>query len=90
MTTAPLIDKIHTAFAEVDYPTEEQLTSSFGEEADALIEEFHDKKRWQALTPEFLNQAPAGWGTALSFFLARPFVLIYRLILWLILAKNLT
>ena len=64
----PLIEKIRSAFAEVTYPNEDNLTNSFGDEADALVDEFRSKDNWEELSPEFLNQAPAGWGTALSFF----------------------
>jgi len=63
-----LIEKIRNAFGNVSYPGDEHLTYSFGEEADALKNDFRDKIDWMALTPEFLNQAPDGWGTALSFF----------------------
>lgn len=64
----PLVEKIRSAFANVDYPSSDNLTNSFGEEAEALVEDFGDKKDWRELDPAFLNQAPAGWGTALAFF----------------------
>ncbi len=67
-TMQTLIDKIQYAFEDVSFPGAEHLTHSFGEEADALINDFRDKTDWTVLKPEFLNQAPDGWGTALSFF----------------------
>jgi hypothetical protein len=63
-----LIQRIQEAFSEVAYPGENNLTDSFGEEAEALVLDFGDKKDWRLLDPGFLNQAPQGWGSALSFF----------------------
>jgi len=63
-----LVEQIRRAFSQVEYPGDDHLTDSFGDEADALIADFRDKRDWQALTPEFLNQAPDGWASALSFF----------------------
>ena len=65
-----LIQKIKNAFADVSYPGDESLTNSFGEEAEALKKDFRGKTNWTLLTPEFLNQAPYGWGSAVSFFSA--------------------
>lgn len=64
-----LIPKIEDAFADVPYPGDEDLTdSTYGEEPEALVEEFRGKTDWRKLDPGFLDQAPDGWGTALSFF----------------------
>lgn len=64
-----LIQKIKKAFADVTYPGDNALTSSnYGDEPAALIKEFSGKKDWQQLGPQFLDQAPNGWGSALSFF----------------------
>ena len=63
-----LIEQIRSAFADVKYPGDKKLTNSFGEEAEALENEFRGITDWSALDPEFLNQAPSGWGTAMSFF----------------------
>lgn len=64
-----LIDKIETAFAEVVYPGDNNLTdSTYGEEPAALVEEFSGKADWRALDAAFLDQAPDGWCSALSFF----------------------
>ncbi len=66
-----LIQKIEQAFANVEYSGDDNLTdSTYGEEPAALIEDFRGKTDWRALDPAFLNQAPDGWGTALSFFSA--------------------
>jgi hypothetical protein len=64
----PLTEQIRSAFADVEYPGDDRLTDSFGEEAEALENEFRGRTDWTALEPEFLNQAPDGWGLALSFF----------------------
>lgn len=71
MATDPqkLIQAIILAFSDVPYPGDDNLTdSTYGEEPAALIKDFSGKTNWQALTPEFLDQAPDGWGTALCFF----------------------
>jgi hypothetical protein len=68
-----LIQQIRNAFASVAYPGDKNLTDSFGEEAEALEKEFRGRTEWTALDPEFLNQAPDGWGSALSFFSAKAF-----------------
>lgn len=67
-----LIARIEHAFAGVRYPGDLDLTdSTYGEEPAALVDEFRGRTDWRALDAEFLDQAPAGWGTALSFFSAR-------------------
>jgi hypothetical protein len=39
-----------------------------GEEPILLERDFRDKTDWRVLSPEFLDSAPDGYGTALSFF----------------------
>ena len=64
-----LARKISSAFATVPYPGDDSLTdSSYGEEPAALVEAFRGKTDWQALDSDFLDKAPDGWGSALSFF----------------------
>jgi len=63
-----LVEQIRKAFSRVEYPGDDRLTDSFGDEAEALVEYFRDKRDWQALTPEFMKQAPYVWGNALAFF----------------------
>jgi len=64
-----LIDKIEQAFADVKYPGDDDLTdSSYGEEPAALVNDFCGKTDRKQLDAAFLNQAPDGWGSALSFF----------------------
>ena len=66
-----LVRQITAAFDAVSYPGDDNLThSSYGEEPEALARDFKGKHDWQALGAEFLNQAPEGWGSALSFFSA--------------------
>jgi hypothetical protein len=67
--------QIETAFADVTYPGDHDLTSStYGEEPEALTREFQGKRDWRELDAKFLDQAPEGWRTALSFFSDRAFV----------------
>ena len=67
--------QIETAFADVTYPGDHDLTSStYGEEPEALKREFKGKRDWRKLDAKFLDLAPEGWRTALSFFSDRAFV----------------
>lgn len=62
---------IENAFAGVKYPGDDDLTdSTYGEEPAALVEQFRGKTDWRELDAEFLDQAPDGWSSALSFFSA--------------------
>ena len=70
MTLLALIEAIRTAFSEVQFPGEGDLTNSFGDEAEALVRDFCCRTDWQALSPEFLNQAPVK-GEALRFRFSR-------------------
>lgn len=64
-----LIEKIEQAFSDLDYPGDDGLTdSTYGEEPAALKSEFQGKTDWQVLDSAFLDQAPDGWSSALSFF----------------------
>ena len=61
--------KIRTSFAEVSYPGDWCLRgSNEGDEPYLLEEEFKGKIDWRAIDAEFLDQAPDGFGSALSFF----------------------
>lgn len=60
---------IEAAFADVRFPGDWCLSgSNEGDEPRLLTEEFKDKTDWRTLRPDFLDQAPAGFGSALSFF----------------------
>ena len=64
-----LITRIEQAFTDVDYPGDEDLTdSTYGEEPAALVVDFKGKDDWRVLDSDFLDQAPDGWASALSFF----------------------
>jgi len=70
-TTETLIAQIEQAFAEVAFPGVDRLTdSSYGEEPAALVKAFGMETDWRRLQSAFLNQAPDGWASALSFFSA--------------------
>jgi hypothetical protein len=61
--------EIREAFAALDYPGDWCLRgSNEGEEPFLLEEEFRGKTNWQSLDPAFLDRAPNGFGSALSFF----------------------
>jgi hypothetical protein len=57
------------AFAMVERPGNWALAgSSEGDEPQRLEQEFRDKEDWRSIDPAFLDQAPGGLGSALSFF----------------------
>lgn len=60
---------IRAAFAEVEFPGDWCLRDSDEGEEPFLVErDFAGKDDWRQLDPEFLDQAPEGFGSALSFF----------------------
>lgn len=64
-----LIRDIEQAFANVCYPGDDRLTdSTYGEEPAALVEDFRGRTDWRQLDAAFLDQAPQGWSSAMSFF----------------------
>jgi hypothetical protein len=64
-----LKSQIRNAFADVEHPGDWCLRSSNeGDEPYLLEQEFKGKSNWRALDPKFLDQAPDGFGSALSFF----------------------
>jgi hypothetical protein len=61
--------QIANAFATVEHPGDLRLRGSDEGEEPFLIErEFAGKSDWTKLDPRFLDQAPDGFGSALSFF----------------------
>ena len=66
--------KIRTAFANVEYPGDFHLRNSDESDEPFLVEaEFRGKRDWTTLDPVFLDQAPDGFASALSFFSAAAF-----------------
>ncbi len=64
-----VIAQIEEAFGSVRYPGDWCLRdSNEGEEPFRVTEEFTGRDDWRVLDPAFLDQAPKGWGSALSFF----------------------
>jgi hypothetical protein len=64
-----LKSQIHEAFIGVECPADWCLRgSNEGEEPYLLEEEFKGKRDWKSLAPDFLDRAPGGLGSALSFF----------------------
>ena len=60
---------IRGAFAEVEYPGDWCLRGgNEGEEPYLLEADFKGKSDWTTLDPAFIDRAPDGYGTALSFF----------------------
>jgi hypothetical protein len=61
--------QIRAAFADVDFPGDWCLRgSNEGDEPYLLEKDFSGKSDWHTIDPEFLDQAPDGFGSALSFF----------------------
>jgi hypothetical protein len=61
--------QVRDAFADVVYPGDWCLTDSREGTEPALLEkDFKGKSDWRTLAPSFIDQAPDGFGTALSFF----------------------
>lgn len=61
--------RIHAAFADVPYPGDRFLRdSNEGEEPLLLEQDFKGKCDWRTLDAAFIDRAPDGYGTALSFF----------------------
>lgn len=74
MTTQQLITQIQTAFAQVPHCGNHNITNSYDDtETIALKNEFKDKTNWQNLDSTFLDQAPDGFSSALSFFTKEAF-----------------
>lgn len=62
------------AFAHVEYPGDWCLRgSNEGDEPYLLEQEFKGKTDWRTLDPSFIDQAPGGFGSALSFFSVEAF-----------------
>jgi Family of unknown function (DUF6714) len=60
---------IREAFARIEYPGDWCLRgSNEGDEPYWVEDEFRGKRDWQSLVPKFLDEAPSGLASALSFF----------------------
>lgn len=69
MDTEALKTRVRQAFSQVEFPGEWCLRgSNEGDEPYLMEEEFKGKSDWQAIDATFLDQAPAGLSSALSFF----------------------
>ncbi|HET9752932.1 MAG TPA: DUF6714 family protein [Myxococcales bacterium] len=78
-----LKERVRQAFADVKRPSNGALHVPDGGEDGALLEQdFRDKMDWRTLDGAFLDQAPGGFGSALSFF--SPAALRYFLPAYLI------
>jgi hypothetical protein len=67
--SASLKQIICEAFCDVEYPGDEYLKgSNEGEEPYLLEDEFKGRNDWKTLDAAFLDQAPDGYASALSFF----------------------
>lgn len=68
-STEALKAAIREAFADIEYPGDGCLRgSNEGDEPYRLEQEFKGKSDWTVLDAAFLDAAPDGFGTALSFF----------------------
>jgi hypothetical protein len=69
VNVAELKTQIYDAFADVAYPGDWRLRgSSEGDEPYLLEQDFKGKTDWRKLDAEFIDQAPGGLASALSFF----------------------
>ena len=69
MTKEDIKAQIREAFSRNEYPGDWCLKGSTeGDEPYLVEEEFKGKTDWTILDPEFLDQAPDGFASALSFF----------------------
>ena len=67
--TESLKTQIRDAFAHIEYPGDWCLRgSNEGDEPYLLEKEFAGKTDWRVLDPQFLDRAPDGYASALSFF----------------------
>jgi hypothetical protein len=65
----PIKARVRAAFANGKYPGDDRLRGSDeGDEPFLLEQEFRGKTDWQSLDPVFLDHAPDGFSSALSFF----------------------
>lgn len=66
--------QIAAAFAQVGYPGDDNLRNSDeGTEPFLLEDEFKGKRDWTTLPSDFIDQAPDGFASALSFFSPEAF-----------------
>jgi len=66
--------QIHTAFSTAVFPGKGKLShSDESDEATSVETEFADKPDWSEIDASFLDQAPQGFSTALSFFTNEAF-----------------
>ncbi len=63
-----MAQSIMQAFAQSAWAADAPVTESVGEEAEAMGRAFADRPHWHTLSAAFLNAAPEGYGSALSFF----------------------
>lgn len=69
MDPSPIIAQVREAFEATPPPDAEDLRgSNEGEEPYLLEDEFSEVPPWPSLEAEFLDEAPAGYGTALHLF----------------------
>jgi hypothetical protein len=69
--------RIREAFAKVEHPGDGCLhNSGEGNEPFLLEEEFKGTDDWGTLDAHYIDQAPAGFGTALGFFQTKHSVFI--------------
>lgn len=69
MSAEALKDQIRSAFAAVQYPGDRQLRgSNEGDEPFEVERDFLGRRDWRTLDAEFLDSAPGGLSSALSFF----------------------
>jgi hypothetical protein len=69
-----VLKHISTAFSAAAYPGDDRLRGSdLGDEPYQVEQEFRGKRDWRILDARFLDEAPGGLGSALSFFSQEAF-----------------
>lgn len=64
-----LIELIRSSFTDAEFPGVHNLSRGYQtDEPEAVALEFRNKHDWRTLEPDFLDRAPMGMASALSFF----------------------
>lgn len=69
LTPDQLIELFKSSFTEAKFPGVDNLSRGYQtDEPEAVQREFSDKHDWRTLEPDFIDRAPMGMASALSFF----------------------
>lgn len=69
LTPDQLIELVKSSFTEAKFPGVQNLSRGYQtDEPEAVKREFWNKQDWRTLEPDFIDRAPKGLASALSFF----------------------